>query len=504
MPTYDFICDDCKQRFDAFVAFSEYEKKVVHCVHCKSDNVRRRMVKLQIAKADESRTESGVDDSIEDETAQKNTRPTTDIRTVQRELNVKSLPALVGIFGILYMLTGYRGWLVFFIGMAGLWMLAVLWIYILEHNLSIERKIQLAWATVGDLVPEELKITNKSRLPALWVEIVDETESLDTPIRLVSDIDPNASRRRQSVHLFNQRGFYALGPTRLRTSDPFGIYTLTLRDPQTSNVLVMPPQLSLTQLKLATGGWAGDRHRRRGILEREISEIGIRNYSPGDSLRRIHWHASAHRDSLMVRQLEAATSDDWMIFVDLDAAVQFGAGKDSTLELAIVLAASMATRGWKEHRRVGLALIGPKLVWLEPRSDPAQRWRILQALAMAKEGRRSLGELISLASPTQTATSIVITPTTDPAWVAASKSRYGGNKSMMALLVDPTEFGNNTGQGALVSALARNRISLARMPRSLLEEAYPFLARGDREPVTDIETGNRYLQHKRALWQSMS
>jgi uncharacterized protein (DUF58 family) len=261
--------------------------------------------------------------------------------------------------------------------------------------------------------------------------------------------------------------------------------------------------LSLTQLKLATGGFAGDRHRRRGIIEREFSEIGIRNYLPGDSLRRIHWRASAHRDSLMVRQLEAATSDDWMIFVDLDAAVQEGEGKDSTLELAIVLAASLAMRGWKEHRRVGLALIGPKLVWLEPRSDPAQSWRILRALAMAKEGRRSLGELISLASPIQTATSIVITPTTDPAWVAASKSRYSGN-SMIALLVDPTEFGDNAGQGTLVSALARNGIPVARMPRSLLEEAYPISAQGDLGPLAGVKTGNRYSQHKKELWQSMS
>ncbi len=489
------------------MAFSEYENKVVRCTHCQSGNVRRRMVKLQIAKSEESRTESAADDfsndTIKDETARKGSRPTTDSRAVERELNVKFLPALVCIFGILYMLTGFHGWLVFFVGLSGMWLLAVLWIYILERNLSIDRKIQLTWAMVGDLVPEELKITNTSRLPALWVEIVDETDSLDTPIRLVSDVNAKASRRRQTVHLFNQRGFYSLGPTRLRTGDPFGIYTLTLRDLHSSSVLVMPPQLSLSQLKLATGGWAGDRHRRRGIIEREFSEIGIRNYLPGDSLRRIHWHASAHKDSLMVRQLEAATSDDWMIFVDLDTAVQFGTGKDSTLELAIVIAASLALRGSKERRRVGLALVGPELVWLEPRSDPAQRWRIQRALATAKAGHRSLSELISLASPRQTATSIVVTPATDTAWVAASTPRYGGN-STMALLVDPAEFGNGADQSTLIRALSRKGIPLARMPRSLLEEAYPFLAQGDREPVTSTEVGTRYSQNKRELWQSMS
>jgi uncharacterized protein (DUF58 family) len=304
------------------------------------------------------------------------------------------------------------------------------------------------------------------------------------------------------VHLFRRRGFYTLGPTRLRTSDPFGIYTLTLHDQHSSSILVMPPQLSLTQLKLAVGGWAGDRHRRRGALEREISEAGVRNYLPGDSLRRIHWRASAHSDSLIVRRLDAATSDDWRIFVDLNAAVQAGAEQDSTWELAIVLAASLAMRGWKERRRVGLALVGPKLVWLEPRSDPAHRWQMMQALAMAKTGGRSLADLMSLSGPTRTATSIVITPATDPSWVAAARPSPGGN-SIFALLIDSNEFGRVVDQSKLVNVLRRNRISFAHMPRSLLKEAYPFLA-ATRGPLSSLETGKRYLQHERETWQSMS
>ena len=287
----------------------------------------------------------------------------------------------------------------------------------------------------------------------LWVEIVDEAGTMDAPIRLVSDVESNTNRRRHPVHLFNQRGFYTLGPTRLRTSDPFGIYTLTLYDRHSSNILVLPPQLSLNQLKLSPGGWAGDRQQRRGALVREISEAGVRNYLPGDSLRRIHWRVSAHRDSLIVRQLESAASDDWWIFVDLDAAVQAGTGQDSTLELAIVLAASLVMRGLKERRRVGLALVGPKLVWVEPRSDPAHRWRVLQALAMAKAGHRSLAELMTLTSPTRTATSIVITPTTNPAWVAASHSHRRGN-NLITLLVDPAEFGSSADQGRLVAILS--------------------------------------------------
>lgn len=62
MPTYDFICNACHQRFDVFLTFAEYGKKTVTCVHCQSKNVRRRMTKVRIAKSEDSRMESMADE----------------------------------------------------------------------------------------------------------------------------------------------------------------------------------------------------------------------------------------------------------------------------------------------------------------------------------------------------------------------------------------------------------------------------------------------------------
>lgn len=427
-------------------------------------------------------------------------RQNTDSRTVERELNARLLPVLAGLFGILYLLTGFRGWLAFFVGALGLWLLAAVWIAALARGLGIERKLHLAWAMVGEAVPEELTLVNKSRLPALWVEIVDETGTPEASLRMVSDVEPEASRRRHPLHLFTRRGYYTLGPTRLRTGDPFGIYTLTLRDRHSSHVLVLPPQLSLSGLDLDPGGWAGDRQRRRGLLEREVGDAGVRDYLPGDSLKRIHWRASAHRDALSVRLLESAASDDWRIFVDLDQAVQVGMGQDSTLELSIVLAASLVLRARRERRRVGLALAGPDVTWLEPGADPAHHWRMLQALAMAEAGRHSLADLLALAGPGRTTTTIVITPAADPAWIAAFRSSRRG-QGLAALLVDPSGFGGAADQGRLVEALARHGIPFTRMPRSLLEQAYASPDRDRREPPAG--TGRRYLRRESELWQPM-
>jgi putative FmdB family regulatory protein len=58
MPTYDFICNDCAQRFDVYMTYSEYGTRLVVCSKCGSKNTRRRMTRVRIAKSDESRFDS--------------------------------------------------------------------------------------------------------------------------------------------------------------------------------------------------------------------------------------------------------------------------------------------------------------------------------------------------------------------------------------------------------------------------------------------------------------
>jgi len=419
-----------------------------------------------------------------------------------RRLNVRLLPVAVGMFALMYGLTGYRGWLVFFIGTAGVWLLAILWIRSLERGLQIERKIHLAWASVGDSVPEQLKLVNHGWLPAIWVELSDSSVSLVKPLKMVSDVQGRFTRTRHITHLFNRRGLYTLGPTRLRTGDPFGIYTLTLYNQHADTILVTPPVVSLERLQIAPGGWAGDQNRRQSGLKREISDAGTRKYLPGDSLKRIHWSASAHQDTLIVRQLDAASSQDYWVYVDLDQAVQAGEGRDSTLELAIVLGASVAMRGLRERRRVGLVLAGPKLVWLAPSSGPAHRWQIFRALATAQAGTRSLANLLSISHSTRTASTILITPGIDPAWVAII-GKKGIGKNVRVLLIDPAEFGGLALQDQAIGSLRRRGIPHFRMSKTLLDQAYASSERINPPWQAPVERGKRYWQQREATWQSM-
>lgn len=61
MPTYDFICNSCSQRFDVFLTYADYGRVPVHCSYCDSADVRRRMTKVRIAKSEEGRMESLAD-----------------------------------------------------------------------------------------------------------------------------------------------------------------------------------------------------------------------------------------------------------------------------------------------------------------------------------------------------------------------------------------------------------------------------------------------------------
>lgn len=427
--------------------------------------------------------------------------PKRKFKRTELQFNTWLLPFLVAGSGVLYILTTFRGWLIFFFGFTGVWLLALLWVTSLKRNLHLDRKLHLAWATAGTSVQEELKLVNNSWLPAIWIEINDNENTSSTSLRMVSDVGANSSRTRFLSHLYKQRGLYTLGPTTLRTGDPFGIYTLTINEPHTDTILVTPPLLPMNQLRVKPGGWAGDQMQQRGALERQISDAGVREYLPGDSLRRIHWHASAHFDSLIVRQLEASVSGDWWIFVDLQSAVQAGKGQDSTLELLIVLAASMAVRGLNEHRRVGLAMAGPDLAWIEPSINPTHRWRILKALAAAEAGDCSLSDLISLKNPSRTASLIVITPSTNLTWIAALGKRR--NDGHLALLIDPTEFGGATSQSRVKSALAFHNIQYRSMPAALLYEAYQSLTQSDRKPDRYAVSRKRYLMQERSAWQRM-
>jgi len=61
MPTYDYICGDCRKRFDVYLSYKEYGVKAVACAHCGSANVRRRVPRVRVLKSDQARMDALAD-----------------------------------------------------------------------------------------------------------------------------------------------------------------------------------------------------------------------------------------------------------------------------------------------------------------------------------------------------------------------------------------------------------------------------------------------------------
>ncbi len=61
MPTYEYCCQKCHQRFEKFMSYTEYDQVETTCPHCGSEMVQRIIRPVRIAKSEESRIESMVD-----------------------------------------------------------------------------------------------------------------------------------------------------------------------------------------------------------------------------------------------------------------------------------------------------------------------------------------------------------------------------------------------------------------------------------------------------------
>ncbi len=148
---------------------------------------------------------------------------------------------------------------------------------------------------------------------------------------------------------------------------------------------------------------------------------------------------------------------DWWIFLDLEARVQAGSGFTSTEEHGVILAASLADRGIRQGKQVGLVTCGENLSWLPPQRSAGHLMDILRTLAVVHPGDRSLGDLLVEArhSVRRGASLIIITPNTENAWVARMLHVVKVGITPTVLLLDPASFGG-TGSTRNMDVLLSN------------------------------------------------
>lgn len=145
------------------------------------------------------------------------------------------------------------------------------------------------------------------------------------------------------------RGAYPIGPLTVRQPDLFGLTTVCHRLPGEDQLIVLPRIERLADTEPAAGAVPGEGPAVRMVATRGEEDVTTRPYREGDDLRRVHWPATAHRGTLMVREEEHPATRRAVLALDARRSAMGG----DDLEWAVSALASVAVllhgRGFTLH-----------------------------------------------------------------------------------------------------------------------------------------------------------
>ncbi len=341
-------------------------------------------------------------------------------------------------------------------------LVAFVWARGLARGVSIMRKRRYGWAQVGDVIQERWTMHNDSFIPVLWAEVREFSNLVGYDASRAIGLGGRSSHAWSSRGVCQLRGIFTLGPLRVTMGDPFGLFRVELFDDHTDTFVVYPAVSDLPQMVQPRGFAHGvGRHSLRS-LDITTNASSIRNYAPGDALKRIHWRTSARRsmpeqESLFVKEFDLEPIGDAWIILDMDHSVHAGEGPESTQEYAVALAASLANQMLRANRAVGLATHNGGPVLIPPQKGHQQLWELLQVLAgVYAEADMSIAELLRLCLPAvgRNITVVVITPSSDGAWLHELATLMGHGVHTSAVLLDAASFGGQNGSEGIHGALA--------------------------------------------------
>ncbi|WP_413316442.1 DUF58 domain-containing protein [Agrococcus sp. 1P02AA] len=207
------------------------------------------------------------------------------------------------------------------------------------------------------------------------VEAVLEIAPIEVGGRLVRSVPLDTSRR----------GLRTVGPATIMRTDPFGALERRHRLTETRTLVVHP---RVVRLPGGAGGIVRDLDGE-AAAERTADDVSfhsLREYSPGDDRRLVHWRSSAKHGSLLVRQFEPSRRADTLIVLSTRADEYDG----DDFELALSLVGTLGLAAMTDRRRLRI-VESPGTERGEAQTiDAATRERLLDALAVL-EPRREHG-----------------------------------------------------------------------------------------------------------------
>ena len=322
--------------------------------------------------------------------------------------------------------------------------LAALVVRVPRRSGSVTRRISSDLLTVGEESQVNVRFDLRSlRVPnGIWRDRLPAVVSGDAVGEFPTDNGTHLSYRITG----NQRGIWAIGPLTLHTIDPFGFAQREQEFGESRTITVVPEVVPLAPLSSIVGAAGGTAHTSSTRLGQGSDNLSPRRYVAGDSMRRIHWRASAHRGDLMVRQEEEETSPDALVILDRTARRWPAAtGQvDSAFEAAVSACASVALHLVHEGYSVDVIdSAGSVLGTLRGHED--DRDDLLVALAHVVPGGEGR-EIVTLYDGTPPGPLVLITGQLEDE--DAAVLRHGGAAAPILLAAQPLP-------GAMDAAAAR-------------------------------------------------
>lgn len=350
----------------------------------------------------------------------------------------------MGLLLLLQLFLPSSTWRILLVGLLTLLVTSYVWMRWLVRSISVTRSQRGGWVVAGDTLDEYWTLHNRCPLPLLWAEIIDHSTLPGYRINRVVAVAAQDHTTWRSRGVCQQRGLFTLGPWEIRLGDPFGFFEVVQHHPAVRSLLVYPRVMRLPTLELPRGGASGRARTSRRAWESDMAVSHIRPLLPGDSMRRVAWRATAHRDTFMVREFDQEPTGDLWIVLDLDRAVQLGEDSDSSTEFTIVFGVSLAAEWLRHHRAVGLVALGDPPLIIPPQRSEAQLWRIMEGLAPVQTATSwPLAQTLERVRPLlgHGATLAVITPSMAEDWVSPLLMLALRGMATAAILLDPASFG---------------------------------------------------------------
>lgn len=163
-------------------------------------------------------------------------------------------------------------------------------------RIVLARDLPSPRVTRGDPTVCVVTVTRRSRWPAPPITAIDAFEGREFAVP-VPRTATTVTYRLDTT----RRGVFPVGPLRLRRTDAFGLAALTRSAAGTATLRVHP---RVHPFVVAPSGRA--RHLDGPLadtaLARSVTFHRLREYTPGDDLRHVHWKSTARTGNLMVRE----------------------------------------------------------------------------------------------------------------------------------------------------------------------------------------------------------